>query len=151
MRFSIVMRSNRIDRASVLVCVLVCMGVASVISLGALKSSLTHRRELQRHWQMEQTQWVLEAGWQRGRKAKLADDRYTGEVWQMEGVLQSDLDCTVEIKIEPQDTADDFEQLVVIATLQTRTPVPMVTRRSQSWPWKKNNTENDSLQTEDSQ
>ncbi len=62
-------RSNRGTKkkcaGSLLVCVLVCLGIASVVSLGALRTSLTHRRELQRHWQMEQTQWVLEAGWRR--------------------------------------------------------------------------------------
>ena len=136
--------------ASVLVCVLVCLGIASIVSLGSLKTSLTHRRELQRHWQMEQTQWVLEAGWRRALRARLADDQYAGEAWQLAGVLQSDLDASVQITIKPQAAAQDFDQLLVAVTLQTQDPVPIVTRRSRSWQLKKTPTVNDSLETEDS-
>jgi len=134
---------------SVLVCVLVCLGIASIVSLGTLKTSLTHRRELQRHWQMEQTQWVLEAGWRRALKARLADDRYTGEAWDLAGVLQSDLDASVQITIKPQEASQDNVELLVSVTLQTKDPVPIVTRRSSSWLLKKTPTINESLETED--
>lgn len=134
---------------SVLVCVLVCLGIASIVTLGTLKTSLTHRRELQRHWQMEQTQWVLEAGWRRALKARLADDQYTGEVWELAGVLQSDLDASVQITIKPQAVSQDNIELLVAVTLQTKDPVPIVTRRSSSWQFKKTPTINESLETED--
>ncbi len=136
---------------SVLVCVLVCLGIASIVSLGTLKSSLTHRRELQRHRQMEQTQWVLEAGWRRALKARLADEQYAGEIWQLDGVLSVDLDAAVQITIEANAAAQDFVELLVSVTLQTKDPVPIVTRRSQSWQLKQTPTVNDSLATEDSQ
>lgn len=135
---------------SVLICVLVCLGIASIVSLGTLKTSLTHRRELQRHWQMEQTQWVLEAGWRRAQKSRLADDQYTGETWQLAGVLHSDLDASVQITIKPQAAAQDFDELLVAVTLQTQDPVPILTRRSRSWQLKNTPTVNDSLETEDS-
>jgi hypothetical protein len=133
---------------SVLVCVLVCLGIASVVSLGTLRSSLTHRRELQRHWQMEQTQWVLEAGWRRAMKARLADDQYTGEVWELSSVLQSDLDAYVEIIIKPKESSQDAVELLVTVTLRTKAPVPIVTRRSCSWQMKKSQTTDQSLETE---
>lgn len=136
---------------SVLVCVLVCLGIASIVSLGTLRASLTHRRELQRHWQMEQTQWVLEAGWRRAMKARLADDQYTGEVWDLPGVLQSDLDASVEIAIKPEESSQDAVELLVTATLRTKAVVPVVTRRSCSWQMKKSQTTDQSLETEDPQ
>jgi hypothetical protein len=136
------------NEGSVLVCVLVCLGIASIVSLGTLKTTLAHRRELQRHWQMEQTQWVLEAGWRRALKARLADDQYTGEVWDLAGVLQSDLDASVQIAIKPQDVSQDSVELSVSVTLQTKDPVPIVTRRSNSWQMKKTPTVNESLKTE---
>jgi len=141
---------GRVLNGSVLICVLVCLGIASIVSLGSLKTSLTHRRELQRHWQMEQTQWVLEAGWRRALKARLADDQYAGEVWQLPGVLQSDLDASVQITINPEEASQDFVELLVAVTLQTKDPVPIVTRRSSSWQLKNTPTVNDSLETEDS-
>jgi len=136
---------------SVLICVLVCLGIASIVSLGTLKTSLTHRRELQRHWQMEQTQWVLEAAWRRAIRARLADDQYTGEVWDLAGVLQSDLNASVEITIKTANASQDNVELLVAVTLQTKDPVPIVTRRSHSWQLKKTPTDNDSPETEDSQ
>jgi hypothetical protein len=136
---------------SVLVCVLVCLGIASIVSLGTLRTSLTHRRELQRHWQMEQTLWVLEAGWRRAIQARLADDQYSGEDWQLGGVLSGDLDASVQIAIEPDGASRDSVELLVAVILQTRDPVPIVTRRSRAWQWKTAPTINNSLETEDSQ
>jgi len=142
-------KSNR--RGAVLICVLVCLGVASIITLGTLKTSLAHRRELQRHWQMEQTQWVLEAGWRRGLQSRLADNQYTGEVWQLDGVLSNDLNAMVQITIDTADASQGDSELMVSATLQTKDPVPIVTRRSYSWKLPNSQTVNDSLDTEASQ
>jgi type II secretory pathway component PulK len=144
-------RRSKASRGSVLICVLVCLGIASIVSLGTLKTSLTHRRELQRHWQMEQTQWVLEAGWRRAQRSRLADDQYTGETWQLAKVLHSDLDASVQITIKPQERSQDFDELLIVVTLQTKDPVPIVTRRSRSWQLKNTPTVNTSLETEDSQ
>lgn len=146
------MRSDRgiekNDTGSVLICVLVCLGIASVVSLGALKTSLTHRRELQRHWHLEQTQWLLEAGWRRALQARQADDQYTGEDWQLPGVLSDDLDATVQITLAPEAAPQDFVELRVAVTLQTQDPVPIVTRRSRSWQLKNTFTTNDLPDTE---
>jgi hypothetical protein len=148
------MRSNpsraKTCNGSVLICVLVCLGIASIVSLGALKTSLAHRRELQRHWQREQTQWVLEAGWRRALTARSADDQYMGEVWDLAEVLQSDLDASVQITILPKEASQDVDELRVAVTLQTKDPVPIVTRRSRSWQLKKTPTLNDALETKDS-
>ncbi|HBJ34547.1 MAG TPA: hypothetical protein DDZ51_07240 [Planctomycetaceae bacterium] len=126
------------NRGSVLVCVLVCLGIASTISLGALKTSLNHRRELQRHWQLEQSQWALEAGWRRAIQARLANGQYTGEVWDLAGALHGDLNASVQIAIKPQEDLTDVDELSVTVTLQTKDSVPIVTRRSGSWQLKKN-------------
>jgi len=106
---------------------------------------------LQRHWQMEQTQWVLEAGWRRALKARLADEKYTGEAWDLAGVLQSDLDASVKIAIKPQDVSQDSVELSVSVTLQTKDSVPIVTRRTGSWQLKKKTIVNESLETEATQ
>jgi type II secretory pathway component PulK len=135
---------------SVLICVLVCLGIASIVSLGTLKTSLTHRRELQRHWQMEQTQWMLEAGWRRALKARLADDQYTGEVWELVDVLESDLNATVEIAIKPEVASPGDLELMITVTLQTNERIPITTRRSHSWQLQKTQSDNDSPETEDS-
>lgn len=128
--------------ASVLVCVLVCLSIASILSLGTLKTSLSHRRELQRHWQMEQTQWVLEAAWRRALQARLADDQYAGEDWQLAAVFNDDLDVAVQITIEPEVASPDFVELLVTVTVQSKDPDPIVTRRSHSWRLKKTTTAN---------
>jgi len=144
-------RSRKTRRAgSLLVCVLVCLGIASIVSLGALRTSLTHRRELQRHWQIEQTQWLLEAGWRRALRAREANDQYTGEDWQLPGVLSDNLDAHVQITIEPVEASPDVAELLVAVTLTTTDPVPTVTRRTRSWRITYTPAPNDLPDTEDS-
>jgi hypothetical protein len=97
---------------------------------------------------MEQTQWALEAGWRRAMKARLVDDQYTGELLNLADVFHNDLDASVQITIKPQEASIDIDELSVTVTLQTKDSVPIVTRRSRSWPLNKTTTVNKSLEIE---
>lgn len=119
----------------VLICVLVCLGIASVVTLEALRISLRQRRQVQHHLQMEQTHWVLEAGWRRAHKAWTADRTYSGETWALEGVLQPNVNALVDIRVSDSPQPHAPEQWLVTATLRTHDPVPIITQRSQSWPF----------------
>lgn len=133
----------------VLICVLVCLGIASVVTLEALRISLRQRRQVQHHLQMEQTQWVLEAGWRRAHAAWTADRTYSGETWSLEGVLQPNVTALVDIRVSDSPQPNAPEQWLVTATLRTHDPVPIITRRSQIWPFPSRSTTVPSPSTQD--
>ena len=91
------LRSRRLG--SLLVCVLVCLGIATSIMLTAIHSSLRARRQIVRELQMEQTRWLIDAGLQRAVKMVASDPNYMGETWNVVPTIDSHADATIEIKI----------------------------------------------------
>jgi type II secretory pathway component PulK len=79
--------SHEHRRGTLLVCVLVCLGIATSIMLSAIQTSLRERRQLTRELQMEQTRWLVDAGIMRGIERLRADRRYEGETWEVSPAL----------------------------------------------------------------
>lgn len=49
-------------QGTILIIVLVCLGLATMIVLGAVKTSIRQRRQMRLELQMVQTKWMLDAG-----------------------------------------------------------------------------------------
>jgi hypothetical protein len=91
-------------RASVLICVLVCMAVATALVLATTRSALRARREIQSHRQLRQVEFVLEAGIQRAARRLAADAKYSGETWILSNTAVPDLESAqIVIGVSPRE------------------------------------------------
>ena len=84
-------------RGTVLLVVLVCMVVATSIVLGAVQSSLRHRRQLHQEIQLEQTRWLLDAGISRAISQLDRDPEYDGETIK-DISIAGKYNCVVEVQ-----------------------------------------------------
>jgi len=122
--------------AVVLVCVLACLAVASTITLASLSAAMRHRRQLRSHWQLEQTVWLLDAGYRRAIEKRQQDPSYSGESWQLDEVFDRPVEAQVLIawahggSDQVSSKQQDSSTLRVVATVQGPDGV---TRRSQRW------------------
>lgn len=108
-------RNHRIERSgTVLLVVLVCMVVTTSIVLGAVQSSLRHRRQLRQDIQMEQTRWLLDAGIGRAISQLERDADYDGETIN-DILLAEKYKCVVEI--QQLDSTDQQKFRVVAQTM----------------------------------
>ena len=97
-------RSGR--QGSLLVCVLVCMGIALSIMLTSVHASLRERRQVARELQMEQTRWLVDAGLTHGTMRLRDDSGYTGETWEVAPVILEDQLATIEISVTKPDRGE---------------------------------------------
>lgn len=107
---------------AILICVLVCMGIVSTITLLAVRTSLQVRRQMRQEVQLEQTRWLLDAGLARGLQRLRDRPDYQGETWNVAPALSTYAEATVQIAIltdEPdQASASTTERrLQVTATI----------------------------------
>jgi len=65
------------------VCVLVCLIVTVSLSLSMLRSTLRARRDVAIRLQVQQTDWMLDAGIQLANARLAASEQYAGETWQV--------------------------------------------------------------------
>lgn len=122
---------------AILVCVLVCMGIATTIGLVAVRSSLQARRQMRQEVQLEQTRWLLDAGLARGLQQLRQSPAYQGETWNVAPALQSYPDAVVNIEVLADSSAPDGPaRLQVTAVLGHSDPLSAApagaTRRSDS-------------------
>ena len=68
--------------AALLICVLVCLLVASSIVMATTHTALRERRNVRIEHQMLQTQLLLDAGILRAAAQLRSSPRYEGETWQ---------------------------------------------------------------------
>lgn len=116
----------------VLVCVLVCMGIASTIVLASVQSSLTARRQMRTEIQLEQTRWLLEAGVVRAVQNARADSDYQGETWQVDDAVDEFERARIEITVRRGEPSAETARVDVIAQVSQDTPNAKPTRRSRS-------------------
>ena len=101
---------------TLVICVLVCLLVASSMVVSTTRSALQARRECRVQQQLRQTELLLEAGVRRAA-AQLNDNReYEGEEWEASPI--SGLAPVVRIKVT--SNADSSNEIEVIATLGVR-------------------------------
>ena len=118
------------SRGSILICVLVCLGIAASIMLVSVRSSLRVRRQMRNETQLEQTRWLLEAGVKRGASRLREDPAYRGETWQVVPALTAYRDATVEIKVTRDAVSDEQASLSVSARIGGQTTHTESTQRS---------------------
>ncbi len=110
---------RRVGRhGSLLVCVLVCMGIALSIMLTSVHASLRERRQVARELQMEQTRWLADAGLTRGIMKLTQDAGYTGETWEVTPVIREDQLATIEISVTTSDDDTGSVRLSASATIR---------------------------------
>ncbi len=99
---------------AILIYVLVCMGIGLSLMLAALQSSLRQRRQLQQLVRVEQTDWLVEAGYARAIRQLNQSVDYSGETWQPTAVLAADDPASVEIVIRRPDPAEELSGMLTI-------------------------------------
>jgi len=104
-------------RGAVLVAVLVCMGFATIVLLGAVQTSLHQRRQVRQELQMEQTRWLLDAGLSTAIARLQANPGYDGETLTVTPALNKYSQGTIEISLIRDDVPDQRVGLRVTARL----------------------------------
>lgn len=115
-----------------MVAVLVCLSIATAITALGMRTSLRARRQLNNQWQLEQTRLLLDAGIRRvGRLANEQPD-YEGELWNLDGVLESYPEARVEIKALSSDASqpDADRRFEVVSIIRNGDQTPVQTKRS---------------------
>ena len=74
---------QRRKRGAVLVCVLLCVAVATLLLAGMLKRTLLSSRQIRTERHLRQTEWLVQAGAERAAFRLATDVEYPGEVWSL--------------------------------------------------------------------
>ena len=99
---------------TLIVCVLVCMGVATTIMSLSTIGAIRARRSIQKSHQLRQTQYLLDAGVLLCAKQLKASTEYRGETWRPK--IQSLQRLNPEITITVQQTQQSrVLQITVVA------------------------------------
>ena len=109
--------SSSSRRGTVLVAVLVGMGFATIVLLGAVQTSLHQSRQVKRELQMEQTRWLLDAGLSTAIARLQAKPDYDGETVKITPALDKYSLGTIEMAVIRNDVPDQQIGLRVTATL----------------------------------
>ena len=113
-------RRKRAHGGALLICVLVCLLVASAMVTATTRSALQSRRNVRLQHQMRQTELLLEAGVLRAASQLQRSDRYQGETWRPESGLIRFEDPLVEIRVRGVAKTNDSTRVEVVATLRTQ-------------------------------
>jgi type II secretory pathway component PulK len=103
---------------SVLVVVLVCLGFAVTVMMGAARSSIQQRRQMRNERDLQQTQWLLDAGIRLAIEKSKENPHYDGQTLKVSRGLKSGQTGTVKIEIEKHETDHKASVIQVSATLQ---------------------------------
>jgi len=96
---------------------LVCLGVATAILLGAVQTSLHCRRQMQNEAQLQQTQWLVDAGVRKAiANLKLHPD-YSGERIMVSTEINNYADALIDIKVQPIENSPGQVSVSVTAEL----------------------------------
>ena len=102
---------------ALLICVLVCLLVASAMVTATTRSALQSRRNVRLQHQMRQTELLLDAGVLRAASQLQLSDDYEGETWRPKGALDRFDNPLVEIRISSGEQQGDSRRVEVIASL----------------------------------
>jgi hypothetical protein len=76
-------RQQRRKRGVVLVCVVVCLAVATLLIGAMLKRTLLTRRQIRTEKHLRQADWLMQAGAERAAYRLAKDVEYNGEQWSL--------------------------------------------------------------------
>ena len=127
--------------AAILIVVLVCLGIASSMTVTAMQSSLRARREMSRQWQLEQTRWLLDAGIRQAMNSATKTDQepdndsapdaaVAGETWDVTDSVSRCSAATITITPVESSAGDDAAVFEVTAVIENEDSPPVQTRRS---------------------
>jgi hypothetical protein len=102
---------------ALLICVLVCLLVASAMVTATTRSALQSRRNVRLQHQMRQTELLLDAGVLRAASQLQLSDDYEGETWRPNGAIGRFGNPLVEIRISAGEKKGDSRHVEVIASL----------------------------------
>ena len=103
---------------ALLICVLVCLLVASAMVTVTTGTALQARRNLRLQHQMRQTELLLDAGVLRAASQLQRSDQYEGETWNPESLIGFQ-NPVVEIRILNDEKPNDSILVEVVASLGT--------------------------------
>ena len=123
------------------VCVLVCLIVTVSLSLSMLRSTLRARRDVAIRLQVQQTDWMLDAGIQLANARLAASEQYAGETWQVGDAILGYHAGRVVIAVLRDGDNINVEAVALLSNSnlpKKNTPSGerergMVTRRSHQW------------------
>lgn len=121
---------DRAPKGSLLVCVLVCMGIALSISLTAVHASLRERRQATAEWQMEQTRWAADAGLSHALADLAANREYRGEEIVLELGGTPTLDAKVNVVVHRDKQSEEPISISATASLTTDHKHPVITQHT---------------------
>lgn len=106
-------------RGTVLVCTLACAVVVIGVGSASVRLALEHRQTARQRHQLQQTQWLLDAGIQRAQK-KLGESGqdYQGETWSVPLPHMPGRSAEIEITIEPPASPSDHRSVRVVAVVR---------------------------------
>ncbi len=103
---------------ALLICVLVCLLVASAMVTATTRSALQSRRDVRLQHQMRQTELLLDAGVLRAASQLQRSNDYEGETWRPKNALARFDNPSVEIRISAgKQNKKDSRRIEVIASL----------------------------------
>lgn len=103
---------------SVLVVVLVCLGFAATVLMGALRTSLQQRRQLRNEHDSLQVEWLLDAGVRLSMKELSNDDNYLGQNTTLEEGLRAGQVGVIGIKVSRDPSSGRLATVLVNAKLE---------------------------------
>ena len=110
-------RKYRLRReGTLIICVLVCMGVATTIMGLSMTSAIRAQRAVKKTQQLRQTEYLLDAGVLRSAQQLKRSIDYRGETWKPTTETINHLNPTVIISVEKQNNSSQF-RVSVTATL----------------------------------
>lgn len=105
-------------KGSVLVVVLVCLGFAATVLMGALRTSLQQRRQLRNEHDSLQVEWLLDAGVRLSMKELSNDDNYLGQKTTVKEGLRAGQVGVVSIKVSRDPSSGRLATVLVNAKLE---------------------------------
>jgi hypothetical protein len=111
-------RSTR-RQGTLVVCVLVCLLVASTIATAMTQSALRARREIRLGHQMRQTELLLDAGILRAARKIQVSEHYEGEAWRPTTAISRFEGALVEISVQADEQQAGWLRVNVTASLGT--------------------------------
>ena len=126
------------------VCVLICLIVTVSLALSMLRSTLRARRDVAIRLQVQQTDWLLDAGIQLANARLAESEAYAGETWRIGDAIVGYHAGRAVITV----TRDGDNTTVEVVALLSNSSLPkkvissgerergMVTQRSYRWKFK---------------
>ena len=105
-------------KGSVLIVVLVCLGFAATLMMGALRMGLQQRRQSRNERDLLQTEWLLDAGVRLAVQKLTADKDFDGQTATFDQGLQPEHEGVIKIQVYDQPDEKDSRLVSVVATLE---------------------------------